>query len=241
MTDQAVPAGPVGTDRRAVIAANLAAVRARIAAAAADCGRDPAGITLVAVTKTFPATDVQHLVDLGAAIVGESRDQEARTKVDAVTGASWHFIGRLQRNKVGSVTAYADAVHSVDGARLATALGVAADRRGRQLEVFVQLSLDGDPARGGCVAAELPAIADAVAGAPALRLAGVMAVPPAGADPDGAYAALAELSARLQVAHPGAGAVSAGMSGDLAAAVRHGSTHLRIGSALLGGRPPGVG
>jgi uncharacterized pyridoxal phosphate-containing UPF0001 family protein len=154
----------------------------------------------------------------------------------------WHFVGRLQRNKCRSVAGYAAAVHAVDRAELVGALAAGARRAGRPgLDVLVQVSLDGDPARGGALPAGLPALAAAVAAAEPLRLRGVMAVAPQAADPDEAFARLAAVADALRADHPRATAISAGMSGDLEAAIRHGATHLRIGTALLGGRPPLVG
>ena len=235
-----------GAERRAEIAANLARVEQRIAAACADAGRDRAGLTLVAVTKTFPAEDVAHLAALGVRDVGENRDQEAAAKVAACRDAGvselvWHFVGQLQRNKAGSVATYADVVHSVDRLRLVTALDRAAGTAGRRLTALVQVDLRDEPAddgRGGAAPDDVAGLAAAVAATDRLDLGGVMAVAPADADPDVAFARLAEVAARLRQDHPGAVVVSAGMSGDLEAAVRHGATHLRVGSALLGSRPP---
>lgn len=239
--------GGAADPRTAQIAANLAAVRARIAAACAAVGRDPGGVTLIAVTKTFGPEDARRLVELGVTDLGENRDQEARPKVAALAADTlpaavrWHFIGRLQRNKCRSVAGYAGWVHTVDRPELAEALAAAARRAGRPaLDVLIQVSLDGDPARGGVVPAELAPLAAAVAAAEPLRLRGVMAVAPQRADPDAAFARLAEVAASLRADHPAAVAISAGMSGDLEAAIRHGATHVRLGTALLGGRTPMV-
>ena len=142
-----------------------------------------------------------------------------------------------------SVASYAHAVHSRRPGRAGRALAdaVAAAARPGPLEVFVQVSLDGDPDRGGVAVGDVAALADAVAARDELRLRGVMAVPPLGADPDAAFARLAELSAALRRDHPDADAISAGMSEDFEAAIKHGSTHVRVGSALLGRRSPVVG
>lgn len=221
------------------IATNLADVRARITAAAKEAGRDPDELTLIAVTKTFPVQDARRLVGLGVTDLGENRDQDARVKAAELPQPRWHFLGRLQRNKAGSVASYAAVVHTLDRPELVRALvnGVRrAERAG--LDVLVQVSLDGDPDRGGAAAADVVALADAAAGSGVLRPAGVMAVAPVDADLDEAFATLAAVSSRLRAAHPGATVVSAGMSADLEAAVRNGATHLRIGTALLGGRPP---
>ncbi|WP_405090521.1 YggS family pyridoxal phosphate-dependent enzyme [Micromonospora sp. NBC_01392] len=245
MTDSSTAVRP---ERRAELAAGLARVRARIADACVAAGRHADEVTLVAVTKTYPAADVVALAGLGVTDVGENRDQEAAGKAAAVADAGavprWHFIGQLQRNKARSVVRYADVVQSVDSVRLAVALDAAATgARDRPLDVLVQVSVDGDPARGGA----LPGVADpergldpvaaAVAGAGGLRLAGLMAVAPLGWEPDRAFARLAEVAARLRADHPGATVLSAGMSGDLESAIGHGATHVRVGSALLGMRP----
>ena len=234
-------------DRSAQLATSLAEVRERIARACAAAGRPPDAVTLVAITKTYPAQDVELLADLGVTEVGENKDQEARAKARAVQAAGvavrWHFVGRLQRNKAGSVVTYADVVESVDSLRLVRALDEAVRRhRDRPVDVLVQVSIDGDPARGGAVAGagdpdrDLWRVADAVAAADALRLGGVMAVAPLNWDPDVAFETLAALAARVAAGHPEATVLSAGMSGDLEQAIAHGATHVRIGTSLLGMR-----
>jgi pyridoxal phosphate enzyme (YggS family) len=235
---------PPDDHRDARIVTALGSVRARIADACAAAGRDPQSVTLIAVTKTRPASDVATLARLGVLDIGEARDQEARAKIaelaefpGAPIDLRWHLVGRLQTNKARSVVTYARAVHSLDRPKLARALAeAAAERRPEPLEVFVQVSLDGDPERGGVAEAELSALAEAVASRPQLQLRGVMAVAPIEADAEAAFAKLAELAARVRSDHPGADAISAGMSDDLEAAVRNGSTHVRVGSALLGRR-----
>jgi PLP dependent protein len=236
---------PDGDRRGAALVGALGAVRARIADATRQAGRDPRDVTLIAVTKTRPARDVADLARLGVLDVGESKDQEARAKIVELTQLMhpplplrWHLVGRLQTNKARSAVAYAHAVHSVDRPKLARALADAARAAQRldPLDVFVQVSLDGDPERGGVARDGVPALAELVAVEPQLRLRGVMAVAPIGADPDAAFAELAAISQRLRVDHPAAMSISAGMSGDLEAAVRNGATHLRVGTALLGRR-----
>ncbi len=234
-----------GDVRQAALVTALGAVRARISTACDAAGRDPQQVTLIAVTKTYPAGDIATLARLGVTDVGESKDQEARAKIAELGGPPfvpaelrWHLVGRLQTNKARSVASYAHAVHSVDRAKLARALAdaCAAEQRPEPLEVFVQVSLDDDPERGGVAIPDLPGLAEVVAARSELRLRGVMAVPPIGAEPDAAFARLAQLSRQVQAEHPGADAISAGMSDDLEAAVRHGSTHVRVGTALLGRR-----
>ncbi|WP_380168550.1 YggS family pyridoxal phosphate-dependent enzyme [Jannaschia sp. R86511] len=215
-------------------------MRARVSDACAAVGRQPSLTTLVVVTKTYPASDVAALASLGVRDVGEAREQELRDKREQLPDLAlrWHLVGRLQRNKARSVGRLADVVHSVDDVRLLLRLSEGAAEVGRELGCFVQVSLDGDPSRGGVTEADLLALAEQVAGTPSLRLLGVMAVAPRGADPDEAFARLRGLSARVAAEHPTATAVSAGMSGDLEAALRHGATHLRVGAAVLGSRPP---
>lgn len=242
---------PLDPDRRAELVAGLAAVRSRLTDACAGVGRDPRTLTLVAVTKNFPASDVASLATLGVTDFGENRDQEAKAKlaeleratwsIPVLTDLTWHFVGRLQTNKCRSVARYADVVHSVDRIEVATALAAGARRAERQLDVFIQVSLDDDPSRGGVPAGELSTLADHVATQNALRLLGIMAVAPLGADPDEAFERLAGLAARLRTEHHGATFISAGMSADLESAVRHGATHVRVGSALLGRRTPTFG
>ncbi|MDQ3761860.1 MAG: YggS family pyridoxal phosphate-dependent enzyme [Actinomycetota bacterium] len=235
--------------RRGELAAALARVRGRIAAACTAVGRDPAEVRLLPVTKTFPARDVALLADLGLRDIAEARDAEAVAKVAEVialrpaVAVRWHMVGRLQRNKCRSVARWAVQVQSVDSVRLAEALDRAtraareAGQRDAVLGVLVQASLDGDPARGGCPLPELEALADRVAAAPQLRLEGVMGVAPLGVDPGVAFADLYTAAQRLRRSYPRAVELSAGMSGDLEQAVAHGSTCVRVGTALLGDRP----
>ncbi len=226
--------------RLAELAANLAAVRDSIAAACAQAGRSAAEVRLIAVTKTFPAADVMLLHRLGQADFGENRDQEAAPKAAECAAAGlalrWHFVGQLQVNKAGSVASYAEVVHSVDRERLVTALGRHAVAAGRELSCLVQISLDGAAGRGGALPDQVSALADAIAAEPGLSLGGVMAVAPLGAPARPAYARLREIAESVRSGHPGATAISAGMSGDLGEAIAEGATHVRIGTALLGGR-----
>ncbi|MDQ6849479.1 MAG: YggS family pyridoxal phosphate-dependent enzyme [Actinomycetota bacterium] len=239
--------------RHAELVDALASVRAQIERACAQAGRDAGSVTLIAVTKTYPATDVVALGELGVLDIGESRAQEASAKVADTTALlsagdrpqpmpRWHFVGRLQSRKARSVAGYAHAVHSLDRIELVSRLADGVRRAGRvPLEVFLQLSLDDDPDRGGVGVRDLAALADCVAEQDELVLLGLMAIAPLGAEPDAAFASLARASQGLRREHPGATAISAGMSADLAAAVRNGSTHVRVGSALLGPRAAAVG
>jgi hypothetical protein len=199
-------------------------------------------VTLIAVTKTHPASDVRLLASLGVTNVGENRDVEAAPKAAACKDLdlTWHFVGQLQTNKCPSVARYASVVHSVDRRRLVTALGSAARRAERAVRCLIEVSLDGDPARGGAAAADVPGLAEAIAGESGLVLSGVMAVAPLGMDPSVAFADLVVSAAAVRAVDPAATMISAGMSGDLEAAVKNGATHLRIGTALLGVRGPAV-
>ena len=231
------------TDRRAEIAHNLETVRGRIADACARAGRDTADVTLTVVTKFFPASDVRLLADLGVRHVGENRHQEAEAKAAECADLDliWHFIGGLQSNKAAAVAAYADVVESVDRVKLLRGLSKGARERGRTLDVLVQVDLDpessSDSGRAGAAPGEVEPLAEQVAATEGLRLRGVMAVAPLGADAVPAFAKLREIAAVVQRIDPGATWVSAGMSGDLEAAVESGATHVRIGSAVLGSRP----
>lgn len=244
--------GQAGEHRAGELAANLADVRRRVADAEAAAGRPAGSVRLVVVTKTFPASDVRLLAGCGATDVGESREPEAGEKARACAdlGLRWHQVGQVQTKKAAAVAAWADVVHSVDRERLVAALQRGHRRAleegvrpaGHVLDVLVQVDLadddERDPGRGGAAPHEVADLAAAVAAAEGLRLAGVMAVAPAGADPRGPFERLAQVAARVRADHPGAVAVSAGMSGDLEAAVDAGATHVRVGRAVLGARPP---
>lgn len=228
--------------RREELALRLADVRGRMAKACEAAGRDVSELTLIAVTKTRPASDVRLLAGLGVADVGENRDAEAAPKAAECAGLNltWHFVGQLQTNKAASVVRYASVVHSVDRLRLVRALGRAARGAERVVECLVEVSLDGDPARGGAAAGDVPALAEALAAEEGLVLGGVMAIAPLSMEPADAFTRLLASAAAVRGIRSGATVISAGMSGDLEAAVEAGATHLRIGTALLGDRGPRV-
>jgi pyridoxal phosphate enzyme (YggS family) len=239
-------ATPETDARTSELKQRLDAVQRRISDAAAAAGRTDDPPRLIVVSKYHPADDVRRLASLGITDFGENRDQEASQKAASLSGLDvrWHFVGQLQSKKAKSVVRYAHAVHSVDRPQLveslAKAMAAEQEKSGRDnLDCFIQVSLDDDEAahRGGAAPADVPLLAERLEEASGLRLAGVMAVAPLGADPDRAFAKLADISARLKGGHPGAVAVSAGMSQDLEAAIRFGATHLRIGSDILGSRP----
>ncbi|MCW2600787.1 MAG: uncharacterized protein JWM02_2616 [Frankiales bacterium] len=221
-------------ERKAELAQNLAAVEQRIDAACQSAGRNRPEVTLVVVTKTWPASDAALLRDLGVQDLAENRDQEAREKAAAVTGVRWHFVGQLQSNKARSVASYADVVHSVDRPALVDALSQGAVRAQRTLGILLQISLDGR--RGGVLPQDLLALADHAVEAERLVLQGVMAVAPLEEDPAEAFGRLQGLAAQLSAVHPSASVISAGMSGDLEQAIAAGATHVRVGTAVLGHR-----
>lgn len=238
--------------RETDLATALAALQSRLSDAARAAGRNVDDIELLPVTKFFPATDVAILWRLGCRAFGESREQEASAKIAAfgeLTGARdvrWDMIGQIQSNKAKAVAAWADTVHSVSTTKVAAALdrgaahAIGDGTRTAPVRVFVQISLDGDTSRGGVDVGD-PGAVDTlcaqVAEARGLQLVGLMAIPPLGVDPDTAFAALAAEHERILRNHPDATERSAGMSGDLEAAVRHGSTCVRVGTALMGQRP----
>ncbi|MEV7243621.1 YggS family pyridoxal phosphate-dependent enzyme [Streptomyces sp. NPDC093248] len=235
------------TDRKTELAANLANVEQRITAACAAAGREREEVTLIVVTKTYPASDVRILSELGVRHVAENRDQDAAPKAVACADLplKWHFVGQLQTNKVRSVVGYADFVQSVDRDRLVTALSKEAGRAGREVGCLIQVALDaGESARGergGVAPGGIEELAGLVAGSPGLRLDGLMTVAPLTGEYAGreraAFERLMDLSTDLRRAHPAATMVSAGMSADLEQAVAAGATHVRVGTAVLGVRP----
>ncbi|MEU4797355.1 YggS family pyridoxal phosphate-dependent enzyme [Streptomyces sp. NPDC023327] len=235
------------TDRKQQLADNLAKVEERIAAACAAAGRAREEVTLIVVTKTYPASDVRILSELGVRHVAENRDQDAAPKAAECTDLplSWHFVGQLQTNKVRSVVGYADLVQSVDRPRLVTALSAAAVRAERELGCLIQVALDagenGRGERGGVGPGGIEELADLVAAAPGLRLDGLMTVAPLTGPYAGrqraAFERLVEFSTLMRANHPAANMVSAGMSADLEQAVAAGATHVRVGTAVLGVRP----
>jgi pyridoxal phosphate enzyme (YggS family) len=224
--------------------ANLEQVQERIEKACQTVGRARDEVTLVAITKTFPVSDVRALADLGITDVGENREQELKAKAPDCPELSWHFVGQLQSKKSRSVVRYASAVHSVDRSSLVEALSKAAVAEEKSLRCLIQVSLgtygSADAAtgasRGGVAPADVPPLAAEIATADGLELGGVMAVAPLGSDPEEAFAGLRDVASRLRSEHPGADWISAGMTGDLEAAIKHGATHVRLGRALLGTR-----
>jgi PLP dependent protein len=228
--------------RQEELAANLAAVKQRIASACTEVGRSPDEVTLVVVTKFFPASDVRLLAGLGVTDVGENRHQEAEAKVAECADLSvrWHFIGGLQSNKAAAVAAYSNVVESVDRPKVVAGLDRGAHGRADPLDCLVQVSLDPPEqhaGRSGVLPESVSSLADELARAGMLRLRGLMAVAPPDEDPRSAFERLAGIRERLLLDHSDSTWLSAGMSGDLEAAISHGATHVRVGSAVLGSRP----
>jgi pyridoxal phosphate enzyme (YggS family) len=218
------------------LAQSLATVRARIEAACAAAGRAPGSVELVAVSKTQPVEAVRAAYAAGQRVFGENYVQELVAKAAACADLAdlrWHFIGHLQRNKARDVVRVGATTESVDSARLASALAERAAADGRVIDVFVQVNVAVEPQKSGCAVAELPALIDAIRAMPALRLRGLMTVPPADTDPRPVFDALAALAA----VH-GVSGLSMGMSGDLEAAIAAGATHVRVGTAIFGARRP---
>lgn len=225
--------------RREELRANLLAVEERIARACAAAGRRRDEVTLIVVTKTYPPSDVDLLVELGVTDVGENRHPEAGRKLAELAGPAprMHFIGGLQTNKANAVAQYADVVQSVDRRRLVDALSAGAGRAGREVGCLVQVDFgESGLGRSGVAPADVPHIAEAIAAADGLRLDGVMTVAPLGVDPRPSFDELVRLSEELRTRHPEAIIVSAGMSDDFDVAVESGATHLRVGRSILGER-----
>ncbi|AYE96406.1 YggS family pyridoxal phosphate-dependent enzyme [Mycobacterium paragordonae] len=253
MTETAAAQG----ERQSELTRALASVRSRLAAAAEAAGRNVGEIELLPITKFFPASDVAILARLGVRAVGESREQEASAKVKEVArllGAArggeardmqWHMVGQIQRKKAKALARWAHTAHSIDSGQLVTALeravtgALAEQRRSAPLRVYVQVSLDGDVSRGGVDIGEsgaLDRVCEQVEGAEGLELVGLMGVPPLDWDPEQAFELLQSEHCRVRQAFPNAAGLSAGMSGDLEIAVKHGSTCVRVGTALMGER-----
>lgn len=226
--------------------ARIAVVRARIERAALRVGRDPSTVRLIGVTKTHPVELAAEALAAGLVDLGENRVDELVTKHDRVA-ARWHLVGRLQRNKVRDVVGRAVLVHSVDRRSLVDAIGTRAVAQGVVQDVLVQVNVGDDPAKGGCSLADVPALVSYAAGAPGLRVVGLMTVPPlpgAGEEPGAAarpwFRALREVRDRLRAEHEGLEELSMGMSDDLEVAVEEEATMVRIGSALFGSRRDGA-
>jgi pyridoxal phosphate enzyme (YggS family) len=213
-------------NRKEEISHNLELVRSKIAKVADH------EVTLIAVTKTFPASDVQALHELGVRDFGENRDVEGAEKAALISG-TWHFQGQIQSNKLKSITSWASVIHSLDDPRHFEIIEKVAPH---PLQIFLQVSLDGAHHRGGAGLEELYSLAALVEKSPTHTLAGLMSVPPLGVDPNAAFAQLAVIHNEFMKLFPMAQSLSAGMSGDYESAISHGATHVRVGSSILGSR-----
>lgn len=207
---------------------NLQLVQSKILAASSH------PVTLIAVTKTFPASDAQILKELGVENFGENRDAEGADK-SAVVSGTWHFQGQIQSNKLKSIISWADVIHSLDEPRHFELIEKVAPHA---LSIFLQVSLDGAHHRGGAEADQLYRLAEMVESSTLHTLSGLMAVPPVGVDPNVAYSQLTVIRNEFLQRFPRAQSLSAGMSGDYEIAISHGATHVRVGSSILGSRPP---
>ena len=226
------------TNRKTEIAKNLADLNLRIATACEQSNRNPSEITTIAITKTWPTSDIEILYDLGLRNFGESKDQEAFKKFEELSDRNieWHFVGQIQSNKINHIASYADFVHSVDRIKIVENFENALSKNGRKINALIQVSLDGDESRGGVYPDEISAIAKAISNSVHLNLGGLMAVAPLTQSAEVAFSKLAEIAADFQKEFPSAQMISAGMSEDLEIAIKYGATHLRIGSDLLGKR-----
>jgi pyridoxal phosphate enzyme (YggS family) len=221
------------SSRAAEISANLQAITARIVSAAESAGRDPEEITLIAVTKTFPVTDAKILYELGVRNFGENRDQEGSLKYSELPGDSnWHFQGQIQSNKLKSIATWADVIHSIDDISHAKKLNSLVAIK----EIFIQVSLDNLPGRGGVNPEQLLDFLADVTALANLKVRGLMAVAPLEEPPLEAFKRLKALSETVIKTHPNTWEISAGMSNDFEAAISQGATHIRIGSQILGVR-----
>jgi pyridoxal phosphate enzyme (YggS family) len=229
------------------VAAALQQVRERIDAAASRAGRDPEGVTLVAVSKSHPPSLIREAMAAGQRDFGENRVQEAAAKYKELgTEVRWHFVGRLQRNKVKDLVGWVDLIHSVDRPELAAEIGSRATAAGAPQEVLAEVNVSGDPGRGGVMAEDLAPLLEAVASVPGLRVTGLMAMAPIVSSPEGArpyFRRLARLrdEAATRFPHLGIHHLSMGMSQDYQIAVEEGATLVRVGEAIFGRRSGRVG
>ena len=225
-------------DRKEELSRSLADVQARIQEATARASRKNEEVTLIAVTKTYPVSDVEILHQLGVTQFGENRSAEGLEK-SALVSAHWHFQGQIQSNKIAAISSWAQTVHSLDElshvAKFDRAVG---EISGKRLNIFIQISLDGDTTRAGVRGDDLLALGQSISATKNLDLVGLMVVPPVQAEPEKAFSEVAQIAQRFRNEFPTAQSLSAGMSGDYEIAIAHGATHIRVGSQILGPRAP---
>lgn len=214
----------------------LAQVKERISQAASKAERFLDEITLIAVTKTYPVSDVAILHNLGISNFGENRSDEGAEKSAQVSGI-WHFQGQVQSRKLREIAGWASYIHSIDSAEHAEKLSRICVEMEKDISIFLQLSLDGAPDRGGVTAAEISALAEQVSQLPNIKLVGLMCVPPVSYEHERAFSEISDIHRGFKGAFPEAKLLSAGMSSDFDVAIAHGATHLRVGSQILGSRP----
>ena len=224
--------------RKDQIHLNLELVKEKISAAAQAAGRSPSEITLIAVTKTFPVSDLEILYELGVRNFGENRDQEAAPKVSALPAdITWHFQGGIQSNKLKSISNWASVIHSVDKFKYAQMISQFSV--GKTKEIFIQVSLDTLPqSREGVDPADLMQLAEQIMSLPNLEVKGLMAVAPLDQPTEQAFVRLQQIQQKFIQLYPAASSLSSGMSGDYELAISLGATHVRIGSSILGNRSP---
>ena len=224
--------------RKDQILSNLELVKEKISAAAQAAGRAPNEITLIAVTKTFPVSDLEILHELGVRNFGENRDQEAAPKVSALPAdITWHFQGGIQSNKLKSISNWASVIHSVDKFKYAQMISQFSV--GKIKEIFIQVSLDSPPqSREGVDPADLMQLAEQIMSLPNLQVKGLMAVAPLDQPTEQAFVRLQQIQQKFIQLYPAASSLSSGMSGDYELAISLGATHVRIGSSILGNRSP---
>jgi pyridoxal phosphate enzyme (YggS family) len=220
----------------------LEAIRGRIRAACAGCGRAADEVELIAVSKTFPAGDVRELFEAGQRVFGESRQQEAAPKIAVLPGGiQWHFIGRVQRNKVRKLLPDFAVIHAVDSLRLAAFIDEVAAELGLFPRIFLQVNLAGEDSKGGFAPAELDGEMPGLLALRRVEILGLMTIPPEGPDAESSrpwFAGLRQLRDGLEERHQiRLPALSMGMSGDFEVAIAEGATHVRVGSAIFGRRP----
>jgi pyridoxal phosphate enzyme (YggS family) len=223
-------------DRYLQIQENLLEVSARIGGALASAGRDPQSLTLIAVTKTYPARDAQILYQLGLRNFGENRDEEGAQKAEQLPpDVIWHFQGQIQSRKIPSIARWAKYVHSLDELSHATKFL----QQPALPEFFLQVNLESDrPDRGGVPVSGLDRFISELPTQIYARCIGLMAVAPIAQVPAEVFETMATVSQKIRLTHPGISGLSIGMSGDFEAAIAHGATHIRIGSSILGVRSP---
>ncbi|MFA5918127.1 MAG: YggS family pyridoxal phosphate-dependent enzyme [Candidatus Nanopelagicaceae bacterium] len=221
-------------ERHDEISVALSDVRARIQRAVVASHRLSSEVTLIAVTKTYPVSDVKILHALGVRDFAENRDNEGREKSAQVDG-TWHFQGQIQSNKISSIAKWANTVHSLDDSRHVALLAKAVPVS-KRISVFIQVCLDPAPGRGGVLPSLIAPLADIVHQSSSLKLEGLMAVAPLGENPESAFSRLAQIHSNFRQQFPDSSSLSAGMSGDFEVAISYGATHVRVGSSILGSR-----